>query len=145
MLCEPSKKIASSVEGVLAGMMASGTWFYDLKYDGIRAMVFVDDGAVHIKNRVEREISYRYPELVAAFAQAYPRGSMVFDGEIVCFGADGKPDFAGAHKRDAQSGAVAAASLVATTPATFMAFDLLWHLGHDLRAIPYTVRSKRIS
>lgn len=140
MLCEPSKKIAASVEGVLDGLMQRGDYWWDLKFDGIRALAYVTDGQVKLVNRVERDVTFRYPEIVAAFAQAYPRGSMVFDGEIVCFGPDGKPDFARAHKRDAQSGATAAASLVATAPATFMAFDLLWHLGHDLRAIPYTVR-----
>lgn len=140
MLAEPSKKVAPDVEGVIDGFVARGDYFFDMKWDGIRCLVYTSDGNVRLVNRAERDITYRYPEIVEAFAKAYPRGEMVFDGEIVCFGDDGKPDFAGAHLRDAQPGPRQAEQLMRKHPATFMAFDMLWNLGHDLRAIPYSVR-----
>ena len=64
----------------------------------------------------------------------YPTGQRVFDGELLNFNPDtGKPEFARAAKRDAQSHSMKIKLLASTMPATYMAFDMLWFDGDDLR------------
>jgi DNA ligase D-like protein (predicted ligase)/DNA ligase D-like protein (predicted polymerase)/DNA ligase D-like protein (predicted 3'-phosphoesterase) len=68
-----------------------GLW-YELKWDGIRAMIVVDDGQIRIMSRNQRDITGQFPELLIP-QEAFRATNGVFDGEIVCFDSDGKPDF----------------------------------------------------
>lgn len=139
--CTPSKNVAATPELAIAQLERDG-WYFELKLDGVRAIAYVENGAVTLINRRMADITGRYPEVVAALQQANPHASIVLDGEIVCFGDDGKPDFTRIHKRDAQPPTETAviASLAATWPATLIAFDVLHYEGDDLRDQPYFSR-----
>jgi bifunctional non-homologous end joining protein LigD len=140
MLADQSKNVAPLVGDALKILVDRGEHFFDIKWDGIRCLAYVEYGAVTLINRRKVDITYRYPDLVAALSEMFESNRMVvLDGEIICL-KDGLPDFARAHKRDAQANAGAAAALAAAYPATYMAFDLLYHDGDDLRHMPYAAR-----
>jgi bifunctional non-homologous end joining protein LigD len=97
---------------------------FELKWDGTRALTFVDSkGHYRMLNRRRRELGWRYPEL--SFVGDLPPGT-VLDGEIVCFGPDGKPDFQALQAREQVRTEQRAARSVPACPATYIVFDQLY-------------------
>lgn len=70
----------------------SDEYLFEIKWDGIRAMISLDEGEVRIRSRKGIDISKQFPELLIP-EQAFRATSALFDGEIVCLEADGKPNF----------------------------------------------------
>jgi len=93
-------------------------WVYEPKYDGFRAIVFVDGDACVIQSRGGKPLSRYFPEL------SFPPGRYVLDGEIVIDGDDGLQDF-GALQNRIHPAASRIAMLAEQTPAHYIAFDLL--------------------
>jgi ATP-dependent DNA ligase len=93
-------------------------WAYEPKYDGFRAIVFVDGDVVEIQSRSGRPLGRYFPEL------RFPAGRYVIDGEIVIDGEDEAQDF-GALQNRLHPAASRVAMLAEQTPAHFVAFDLL--------------------
>lgn len=111
-----------------------GRYTFDIKWDGVRCLAYIDDGRVMLRNRNGVDITHRYPDIATMLAEKYPTGQRVFDGELLCFNPEtGKPEFARAAKRDAQSHSTKIELISKAMPATFMAFDYLWFDGDDLR------------
>ncbi len=108
-------------------------WSYEPKYDGFRAIAFVDGESVTIQSRGGKPLSRYFPEL------AFPPGRYVLDGEIVIDGADGGQDFGALQQRihPAQS---RIEMLAATTPARYVAFDLLADGDESLLSAPFADR-----
>ncbi len=98
-------------------------WSYEVKYDGIRAAAYVSD-TLRLISRNGNDITAAWPEL-AGLAPADP--PFVVDGEIVAF-VDGRPSFEALQPRMHQRNRRAITALAATTPVTFVIFDLL-HIG----------------
>jgi bifunctional non-homologous end joining protein LigD len=138
MLADQSKKTAPLVDDAVAALVATGDYYYDLKWDGCRMKAYVTEGVVQLINRNEVDATYRYPEIVEALGKAYAGRSVVLDGEVICL-KDGVPAFDRAHKRDAQ-GSAPSAAMVASMPATYMVFDLIYNDWDDLRQMPYMGR-----
>ena len=93
-------------------------WVDEPKWDGFRAIAFVDGGEVHLQSRNGRPLTRYFPEL------AFPEGRYVLDGEIVLFDADGGQDFDALGQR-IHPAASRIAMLAEKTPTRFIAFDLL--------------------
>jgi ATP-dependent DNA ligase len=98
-------------------------WAYEPKYDGFRAIAFVDGDQTTLQSRGGKPLGRYFPEL------RFPPGQYVIDGEIVVDGADGAEDFGALQQRihPAQS---RIAMLAQSTPARYIAFDLL-ALDHE--------------
>ena len=69
----------------------SPDWLFELKWGGVRALAFVQDGGVTLRGQNRRDLTEAYPELQALAAQLQGR-SAVLDGEIVALGARGHPN-----------------------------------------------------
>ncbi|SDM00260.1 bifunctional non-homologous end joining protein LigD [Nonomuraea maritima] len=114
-------------------------WAVEMKWDGVRALVYVEDGAVRLLSRNGRDVTPAYPEL-QLMASATNRRAAVLDGEVVAFDEAGRPSFEALQPRMHQRHQAAVAHLVRTVPVTFMAFDIL-HLDNESTiALPYTER-----
>jgi hypothetical protein len=145
MLAMPSRTVAPTPESTVVALHARGDYLWQPKWDGIRAFAYVEDGTARLINRLDVDISDRYPDVIAALADAYPATeSRVFDGELLVF-HDGRPGFARIHRRDAQSNARRIYHLTQSDPATFVAFDLLYVDGRDIRHDPLTARLSLLS
>ena len=68
----------------------SKDYLYELKYDGIRALLFVSTDSFKIMSRNKQDITFLFPELKEI--QKLVSDKVIFDGEIVSF-KDGKPSF----------------------------------------------------
>jgi ATP-dependent DNA ligase len=94
-------------------------WAYEPKYDGFRAIVFVDGDDVTVQSRAGKPLGRYFPEL------AFDPGRYVIDGEIVIDGtSDGRQDF-GALQQRIHPAESRITRLAAETPARYVAFDLL--------------------
>ena len=92
-------------------------WAYEVKWDGVRALVAVQGEIVTATSRAGNDITAGYPEL-----RGYPEG-VLLDGELVALGVDGRPDFGLLQSRMHVRGPSAA--LLAAAPVTFLPFDVL--------------------
>ncbi len=93
-------------------------WVYEPKYDGFRAIAFVDGDECMIQSRAGKPLSRYFPEL------SFPAGRYVLDGEIVIDGEDGEQDF-GALQQRIHPAESRITMLAEQTPARYIAFDLL--------------------
>lgn len=114
-------------------------WGYEMKWDGVRAVVYLDRAAVRIFSRNDRDVTVSYPEL-AGMADACAGQELVLDGEIVAFDQHGRPSFGRLQQRMHVADASTAAQLSRTVPAVFLAFDLLRMDGHLITGQPYAQR-----
>lgn len=112
-------------------------WVYEPKWDGFRALAFVDGADVYLQSRSGKPLRRYFPEL------SFPAGRYVLDGEIVLFDADGRQDFDALGQRihPAES---RIALLAEQTPTRFIAFDLLAHEDESLLELPQRERRNRL-
>jgi ATP-dependent DNA ligase len=102
-------------------------WAFEPKWDGFRAIAFVDGEEVHLQSRNGRPLTRYFPEL------RFPPGRYVLDGEIVASSFD----TLGQRIHPAAS---RIARLAAETPARYFAFDLLAREDEVLLELPYAQR-----
>ena len=108
-------------------------WAYEPKWDGFRAIAFVDSGDVYIQSRNSRPLSRYFPEL------KFPDGRYVLDGEVVVRDANGREDFDALGQR-IHPAVSRINRLAEETPAVFIAFDLLAREDESLLELPFTER-----
>lgn len=113
-------------------------WGFEIKWDGIRAIVNVDGGRAQLLSRNGRDVTATYPEL-RGLGPALGSLPAVLDGEIVAFD-DGKPSFERLQRRMNLDGRKVGARVVREAPVALVLFDLLWLDGHSLLGLPYTER-----
>jgi ATP-dependent DNA ligase len=112
-------------------------WSYEPKFDGFRAIAFVDGDDVVIQSRGAKPLGRYFPEL------SFPSGRYVIDGEIVIDAADGQQDF-GALQQRIHPAASRIALLSEQTPARYVAFDILAEDDEELMALPFAERRERL-
>jgi bifunctional non-homologous end joining protein LigD len=116
-----------------------GAWGFEVKWDGIRALAYVQPGRLRLDSRAGNEITDGYPEL-RALVNELGMHEAVLDGEIVAFDERGRPSFERLQKRMHVTSPASIKRLAVSTPVIYAAFDLLYLDGHSLMAQPYSER-----
>jgi ATP-dependent DNA ligase len=126
-------QLARSAKALPAG----DGWAFEPKWDGFRAIAFVDSGEVYLQSRNGRPLTRYFPELT------FPDGRYVLDGEIVLFDEHGRQDFDALGQRihPAES---RIRMLAEQTPTRFVAFDLLAAGDESLLELPQHERRTRL-
>jgi bifunctional non-homologous end joining protein LigD len=114
-------------------------WLFEIKWDGVRALAWMDDGGLTLRARSGADITGRYPEL-ASLPTALSVRQAVLDGEIAALDAHGRSDFGRLQER--MHVRSPAENLVSRVPVVFLAFDLLYCDGYDLRRSPLIGRKQ---
>ena len=115
--------------------------FYEPKWDGFRCIVFRDGDEITLGSRNEKPLTRYFPELVEALGRQLPR-CCVLDGEIVVAGPHGL-DFDALSQR-IHPAQTRIRQLAASTPASFVAFDLLAHDDTSYMESPYVERRQAL-
>jgi bifunctional non-homologous end joining protein LigD len=118
-------------------------WQFELKWDGVRALVMGDAKAVRLISRNGNDMSAAYPELTAR--AAWPEQDFIADGEIIAVGPSGRPDFGLLQGRMKLSTPSDVAQAQPAAPVRLMLFDLLSDAGRDLRGLPLSERRSRLA
>jgi bifunctional non-homologous end joining protein LigD len=100
-------------------------WVFDLKYDGFRALCYLEPGLCRLISRNGNPM-HRFASLGDQIAASLGVSDAILDGEIISADETGRPQFYDL--------------LRATREPAYVAFDVLWLNGTDLRARPLTER-----
>jgi ATP-dependent DNA ligase len=125
----------------LARDLPEGDFLYEPKWDGFRCIVFRDGDEVELGSRNERPLTRYFPDVVAAVRQNFPPRCVV-DGEVVIASEDGL-NFDALSQR-IHPAASRVRMLAETTPAAFVAFDLLALGDRDLRPAAFFERRREL-
>ncbi len=132
---------AESMPATLAPMQAElgdiafnhADWMWEPKLDGYRVLAFVQGDSVKLRSRRGLDLAGDFPKLCAQLrTQAVE--TVILDGEIVAFDADGKPSFNAMQNRGSH-----------VERAIFYCFDLLHFAGVNLRNAPYIDRRRYLA
>ncbi|MGB9377299.1 MAG: non-homologous end-joining DNA ligase [Mycobacteriales bacterium] len=129
--------------GELPPVAEDAEWGYEMKWDGVRAVVYVDGGRARALTRNDRDVTGTYPE-VRALGEAMGATQAVLDGELVTFDADGRPSFGRLQQRMHVTGASQVRRLVELVPVVYLIFDVLHLDGRSLLDLPYAERRKKL-
>ena len=113
-------------------------WLFEVKWDGYRAILEIDAaGAVSLTSRNGLDLLKRFPDL-AGLGGAFRSLPAVIDGEICALDAEGRSSFQMLQQYDIRARAGNRA------PLTFIAFDLIYADGRDVRALPLDERKAKL-
>ncbi|HEY1507736.1 MAG TPA: DNA ligase D [Solirubrobacteraceae bacterium] len=118
-------------------------WSYEVKWDGVRAVAYVQPGRLRLESRNLNEITNGYPEVRGLIANLGMHEA-VLDGEIVAFDEEGRPSFERLQRRMHVTAPNAVRRLAASSPVVYAIFDLLYLDGHSLTELPYRERRARL-
>lgn len=120
-------------------------WVFELKYDGVRILAArTSTGHVTLYYRTGRDTTATFPEIARA-VEHLPCDDFIIDGEIVALDERGMASFELLQKRLGQTDAAAVGRAAVTIPVVMFGFDLLAAAGHDLRALPLSIRKELLS
>ena len=122
----------------------SPDWLFEIKWDGYRAVAFIEKGKVRLVSRNQNELTARYPELkdMAGFVKA---SNAIIDGEVVAIDEHGKPSFSLMQQRTGFRPGGKRAPTNADVPVLYYAFDLIYADGEDWRKIPLEERKRKLA
>ncbi len=115
-------------------------WWFEVKWDGIRAVATSGAGGLTLRTRNENDVSSAYPEVAAARLPT----DLVLDGEIVAFDETGRPSFHLLQQRMNVLGASAGRVAARKAGVHFIVFDLL-HDNTTLIELPLEERRRRLT
>ena len=114
-------------------------WLFEIKWDGVRTLARLENGAIKLTSRNGIDVTKQYPEL-AELPKALSVREAIVDGEIVALDERGHSGFARLQQR--MHVRAPAPALVTQVPATYYLFDLLYCDGYDLRHVPLLQRKE---
>ena len=139
-------KLVRPMLATLAAQPEDGPeWSFEIKWDGVRAVAFLENGQVRLQSRNLRDVSRHYPELagpeLAGMASQFRARLAVLDGEIVSPDAEGRPSFELLQQR---MNTIPDARRMQQFPVVYYVFDLLYLDGYDLRHVPLEQRKQAL-
>ena len=131
--------LAESVEKPFDGP----DWLFEIKWDGYRAVTFIENGKARLVSRNQNDLTPRYPELqdLPQFIQAK---SAILDGEVVALDEQGRASFSLMQQRTGFRPGGRRAAEKADVPVLYYAFDLLYLDGYDWRRMPLEERKLQL-
>ncbi|MBC9932235.1 DNA ligase D [Chitinophaga qingshengii] len=121
---------------MLASLAAAATdepgWLYEIKWDGYRALAFLNKGQVELRSRNNKSFNEKYYPVVTALEQW--KVNAVVDGEIVVIDENGYTLFSQLQEWRSE----------ADGQLVFYLFDILWLNGKDMTSLPLMQRKKTL-
>ena len=117
-------------------------WVFEMKWDGIRAIVDIRDGEATLTSRNGNNLTAAYPEL-AVLGRSVD-GDAVLDGEIVAFDSTGRPDFGRLQQRMNLSKSADVEAARTKVGVSIVLFDALELNDESLVKRPYTERREAL-
>ncbi len=118
-------------------------WLFEVKWDGVRAICFIDDRSVRMTSRTGHSCERQYPEL-SVIGHQIGANQAVLDGEIAVLDKNGVSSFGLMQPRIAVADPNTVAHLARRVPVTLFVFDLLYLDGYDLRNVPLIERKRAL-
>ena len=129
MPAAPAPMLATA--GTASDLSAGVTWRFEGKWDGVRAVARIADGAVDLTSRSGSSFTAIYPEL-AELGEILAGHRVILDGEIVALDTDGRSSFPLLQQRMKLTKPAEVRRVAGKIPVTYLAFDVLYVDGVDL-------------
>lgn len=136
-----NKDIKPMLLGEVEEVFDSKEYLYEVKYDGIRVLVFVSKDKVVVRNRYGIDITVLFPEMRVLCKMV--KGNVIFDGEIIMLD-NNKVSFSKLQKRIHLKNKKTIEFLSKTNPVVFMCFDVIYE-DRDLTNLSLLERKKILS
>ncbi|GHD39490.1 ATP-dependent DNA ligase [Mycetocola manganoxydans] len=136
-LSRPLRAPMLATAGTASDLDPDADWALEMKWDGYRAVIYVDGDEVWLKSRSGKDLTATFPELLKPIREAVKPASVVLDGEVVALDRKGRPNFGFLQSR---AGLTEDESAARSASIELMLFDLLELEGHDITADEYDVR-----
>jgi bifunctional non-homologous end joining protein LigD len=119
-------------------------WLFEIKWDGYRAIAFVENDKVRLVSRNQNDLTPRYPELkdMGKFIQTK---AAILDGEVVALDEEGRASFTLMQQRTGFRPHGRRGAANADVPVCYYAFDLLYLDGYDWRRVPLEERKAKLA
>ncbi len=141
------RPMPSSIQPMLASVVEKPfddpDWLFEIKWDGYRAIAFIDGGSVRLVSRNQNDLTPHYPELreLGKFIKA---NSAILDGEVVVLDDQGRSSFSLMQQRTGLRAHGRQAAPRSELPILYYAFDLLYLDGYDLRRVALEERKRAL-
>jgi bifunctional non-homologous end joining protein LigD len=119
-------------------------WLFEIKWDGYRAIAFIDNGKVRLVSRNQNDLTARYPEL-KDMAGMIKAKTAILDGEVVALDEEGKASFSLMQQRTGFRPGQHRAAGNEDVQVLYYAFDLLYLDGFDWRRVPLEERKNKLA
>ncbi len=119
-------------------------WLFEIKWDGYRAICFIEKGRIRLVSRNHNDFTAQFPELLA-LPEFVKADTAVLDGEIVALDDQGRSSFSLMQQRTgfrAHGRRTAGRSDLAIS---YYVFDLIYVDGYDLRRVSLEDRKQVLS
>ena len=119
-------------------------WLFEIKWDGYRAVAFLENGKCRLVSRNQNDLTARYPEL-KDLPQFVKANNVILDGEVVALDEQGRASFSLMQQRTGFRPGGRKAVPQADVPVFYYAFDLLYADGYDLRRVTLERRKQLLA
>jgi bifunctional non-homologous end joining protein LigD len=119
-------------------------WLFEIKWDGYRAVAFIENGKSRLVSRNQNELTARFPELKDLPKFVHAR-TAILDGEVVALDDEGRASFSLMQQRTGFRPGGRRGGAKSDVPVLYYAFDLLYLDGYDWRKLPLEVRKKKLA
>ena len=116
-------------------------WLFEIKWDGYRAVAFIEDGGVRLVSRNQNDLTAQFAEL-KSLPQFVKAQRAILDGEIVALDDEGRPSFSLMQQRTGFQPSKRRLPRREDIPVIYYAFDLLYLDGLDLRRVALEQRKR---
>src|SRR5208282_2495152 len=116
-------------------------WLFEIKWDGYRAIAFIEDGRVRLVSRSQNDLTAQFPEL-GSLPQFVKAERAILDGEIVALDEEGRPSFSLMQQRTGFQPGKRRVPGREGVPVVYYAFDSLYLDGVDLRRVALEQRKQ---
>lgn len=121
----------------------SPEWLFEIKWDGYRAISFIENGKVRLVSRNQNELTHRYPEL-KDLPIALKAKNAILDGEVVALDEQGRPSFSLMQQRTGFRPHGKRGPVNSEVPVLYYVFDLLYLDGFDWRRVALEGRKEKL-
>lgn len=130
----PKQAFYDSLKPMLATLVDkpfdNDDWLYEIKWDGYRAVAFLEESRVELKSRNDKNFSDKFYPIYDALKSLNLKA--ILDGEIVVVNENGQANFSKLQNWRSE----------ADGELIYYVFDILWYEGHDLKGLPLIERRK---
>jgi bifunctional non-homologous end joining protein LigD len=139
------RPMPSYIQAMLASVVEKpfddAEWLFEIKWDGYRAIAFIESDKVRLVSRNQNDLTPRYPELreLGKFIKAK---NAILDGEVVVLDDQGRSSFSLMQQRTGIRKHGRQATPRSELPVLYYAFDLLYLDGYDLRRVALEERKR---
>jgi bifunctional non-homologous end joining protein LigD len=147
----------AALEGAMAGKMPTTVhpmlatpidehfedpdWLFEIKWDGYRALSFIEQGRLRLLSRNQNDFTTQFPEF-EELPRAVKADSAILDGEIVALDEQGRASFSLMQQRTGFRERGRRTAGRSDVPVTYYVFDLIYLDGYDLRRVGLETRKQ---